>query len=314
MTKKSLYLKGLTSEIIKISKKYLKTHWLMKRKINCETARNFSIVKALEKLGHFPKKTTEKEAWFLSPFRSETQASFKVSKTKNRWYDHGAGIGGNVIDLTCKILKCSIKEGLSFLNSDTLFFSFQQQQNFIKKETGIKIVKVQDIIHPALIQYLNFRGISHSIAKIYCNEIWYAFKDKQFFAIGLKNNKSGWELRNKFFKNSSSPKCYTYIQNNKKQLAILEGIFDLLSLGVINKVLLETSDILVLNSIAFIKDIETYFPKYDLVNLYLDNDKAGKDATNHLTKNNKNVIDQSHCYKNHKDLNDLLCYEKRKEV
>jgi len=76
----------------------------MKRKINCETARNFSVEKALEKLGHFPKKTTEKEAWFLSPFRSETQASFKVSKTKNRWYDHGEGIGGNVIDLVCKIL------------------------------------------------------------------------------------------------------------------------------------------------------------------------------------------------------------------
>lgn len=239
----------------------------MKRKINCETARNFSVEKALEKLGHFPKKTTEKEAWFLSPFRSETQASFKVSKAKNRWYDHGAGIGVNVIDLTCKILKCSIKEGLSFLNSDTLFFSFQQQQLFSKTKIGIDIIKVQDIIHPALIQYLNFRCISLSVAKTYCKEVWYTHKDKTFFAIGLKNNKNGWEFRNKIFKNSSSPKCYTYIQNNKKQLTILEGMFDLLSLAVRNETLLETSDILVLNSIAFVKDIEKYIPKYDLVNL-----------------------------------------------
>jgi len=284
----------------------------MKRKINCETARNFSIVKALEKLGHFPKKTTEKEAWFLSPFRSETQASFKVSKTKNRWYDHGAGIGGNVIDLTCKILKCSINEALSFLNSDTLFFSFQQQQNITKKETGINIVKVQEIIHPALIQYLNFRSISLSVAKIYCKEVWYIHKDKTFFAIGLKNNKNGWELRNKIFKNSSSPKCYTNIQNNKEQLTILEGMFDLLSLAVRNETLLDISDVLVLNSIAFVKDIEKYIPKYDLVNLYLDNDKAGKNTTKYLTKTHKNIIDQSNIYKNHKDLNDLLCYEKRK--
>ena len=286
----------------------------MKRKINCETARNFSIVKALEKLGHFPKKSTEKETWFLSPFRSETQASFKVSKTKNRWYDHGEGIGGNVIDLTCKILKCSIKEALSFLNSDILFFSFQQQQNFIKKETGIKIVKVQDIIHPALIQYLNFRGISHSIAKTYCNEIWYAYKDNQFFAIGLKNSKSGWELRNKFFKNSSSPKSYTYIQNNNKQLIILEGMFDLLSLAIMDDVLLNTSDIIVLNSIAFVMDIEKHIFKYALVHLYLDNDTAGQKTTQYLIDKYKHVIDKSSSYKNYKDLNEMLCHENRKEV
>ena len=86
----------------------------MKRKINCETARNFSVLTAMKKLGHFPNRTTEKEAWFLSPFRSETQASFKVSLTRNRWYDHGMGTGGNVIDLVSKILKCTVKEALEF--------------------------------------------------------------------------------------------------------------------------------------------------------------------------------------------------------
>ena len=47
--------------------------------LSCERARAFPIEKALAKLGHFPTTTNEKEAWFLSPFRSETQASFKVS-------------------------------------------------------------------------------------------------------------------------------------------------------------------------------------------------------------------------------------------
>ena len=75
-------------------------------KLTCERARAFPIEKALAKLGHFPTRSTEKEAWFLSPFRSETQASFKVSKKLNRWYDHGAGKGGNVIDLICQINKC----------------------------------------------------------------------------------------------------------------------------------------------------------------------------------------------------------------
>ncbi|WP_418604576.1 toprim domain-containing protein [Hwangdonia sp.] len=286
----------------------------MKRKINCETARNFSIVKALEKLGHFPKRTTEKEAWFLSPFRSETQASFKVSKTKNRWYDHGEGIGGNVIDLVCKILKCSIKETLEFLNVGTVNNSFTPQSVSSENDTGINIIKVQSITHPALIQYLNSRGISISIANIYCKEVWYRHKAFKFFAIGLKNNKGGWELRNKIFKNSSSPKSYTYIQNNKKELIILEGMFDLLSLATIDRNLLETSNVLVLNSISFINDIKKHILIHELVYLFLDNDTAGQKATQYLIDKYEHVIDKSSSYKNYKDLNDLLCHENKKEV
>ena len=284
-----------------------------KQKINCETARNFSIVKALEKLGHFPKKTSEKEAWFLSPFRSETQASFKVSKNHNRWYDHGIGIGGNVIDLVSKILKCTIKDALEFLNDGMPSFSFQQQQVFIEKEKGINIIKVQEIVHSALIQYLYSRNISLSIAKTYCKEVWYSYKGSQFFTIGLKNKLCGWELRNKFFKNSSTPKSYTYIKKRSSHLVILEGMFDLLSLAVLDETLLNNSDIIVLNSISFIKDIEHYINNYKLANIYLDNDTAGRNAIEYLMNNYNNVIDNSYAYKNHKDLNELLCYENGKE-
>ncbi|WP_166967280.1 CHC2 zinc finger domain-containing protein, partial [Yeosuana marina] len=246
----------------------------MKRKLNCETARNFSVLKALEKLGHFPKRTTEQEAWFLSPFRSETQASLKVSRTKNRWYDHGEGVGGNVIDLVSRILKCSIQDTLEFL-SDSIPINIMEQRHqcnttSINIMTGahIEIIKVQEIIHTALVQYLNLRGISLMIARMYCKEVWYKYKDNQYFAIGLKNAKNGWELRNKIFKNSSSPKSYTYFQNNSKQLILLEGMFDLLTLATLNEKLLNTSDVLVLNSIAFIKAIERHIPKYESVHLY----------------------------------------------
>tara|TARA_R110002033_G_scaffold147948_1_gene185195 strand:+ start:632 stop:1492 length:861 start_codon:yes stop_codon:yes gene_type:complete len=286
----------------------------MKRKINCETARNFSVEKALEKLGHFPKKTTEKEAWFLSPFRSETQASFKVSRIKNRWYDHGEGIGGNVIDLVCKILKCSVRETLEFLEDGIVNNSFEQQPISIENDIGINIIKVQDIIHPALIQYLNSRGVSITIANIYCKEVWYRYKASEFFAIGLKNNNGGWELRNKIFKNSSSPKSYTYIENGGNQLIILEGMFDLLSLAIMDEALLSTSDILVLNSISFINDIEKHISKYALVHLYLDNDTVGKKAAQYLINKYKHVIDKSSSYKNYNDLNDLLSHEKREDI
>jgi hypothetical protein len=278
----------------------------MKRKINCETARNFSVEKALEKLGHFPNRTTEQEAWFLSPFRSETLASLKVSRTKNRWYDHGEGIGGNVIDLVCKVLKCTIKEALTFLDDNNTFGSINRQPIGNTLESQIQIIEVKELEHPALLQYISSRGIAPKVAKTYCKEVWYGYKDKTFFAVGLKNHKNGWELRNKLFKNSSSPKSFSYIQNNNKQLIILEGMFDLLSLAMINDSLLKTSDILVLNSLALIKATETIIAKYELAHLYLDNDSAGEDATRYLTRTSRNVIDQSDAYKNHKDLNYFL--------
>lgn len=282
----------------------------MKRKINCETARNFSVLMALEKLGHFPNRTTEKEAWFLSPFRSETQASFKVSLTKNRWYDHGMGTGGNVIDLVSRILKCTIKEALEFLNSEAPLFSFQQQPIIQPQTKGITITKVQEIKHPALVHYLQTRSIPLAIAKQYCKEVWYTYKTKTYFAMGLQNDLGGWELRNKVFKNSSSPKTYTYIKQGHSQLTILEGMFDLMSLVLLNNPQLNTSDILILNSTAFIKDVEQYIMGYTTVHLYLDNDITGRSISQYLTKKFEHIKDQSISYKNHKDLNELLRNER----
>lgn len=282
---------------------------MKRKKINCETARNFPVTEALEKLGHFPKRETEQDAWFLSPFRSETQASLKVSKRKNRWYDHGEGVGGNVIDLVSRVLKCSIEETLEFLDDGMAIRPIKQRPIFNKKEPKIDIVKVRDIMHPALVEYLSFRYIPITVAKRHCKEVWYQYKDNRFFAIGLENIKGGWELRNKLFKNGSSPKSYTYLQYNKSQLIILEGMFDLLSLATLDGTEIKASDIIVLNSVAFIKDIETHIGKYESVHLYLDNDKAGQQATKYLMNNYNHVKDRSSSYKNHKDLNDMICHE-----
>jgi len=45
--------------------------------INCERARNLSIVKTLARFGHFPSWTTEKEAWFLSPLAVRNPGLFQ---------------------------------------------------------------------------------------------------------------------------------------------------------------------------------------------------------------------------------------------
>ena len=78
--------------------------------------------------------------------------------------------------------------------------------------------------------------------------------------------------------------------------------------------LMETSDILILNSIAFVKKIEKLISKYELVHLYLDNDTSGQMAAQYLINKYKHVIDKSSSYKNYKDLNDLLNHEKREAI
>ncbi len=169
----------------------------MKEKMNysprltCERARSICIVETLAKLGHFPNRIAEKEAWFQSPLRSETQASFKVSLKLNRWYDHGIGTGGNVLDLIVALKKCSVKEALEFLNNEQLSFSFQQP--ILEKRTAskIEVFEVKPIQHPGLIQYVGSRRISITIAEHYCKEVWYRLKGKSILRFRFAKQQRG---------------------------------------------------------------------------------------------------------------------------
>ena len=90
---------------------------MKKEKLQCDTAREISIVEFLKKNGFSPHRENHKEAWYLSPIRDESTSSFKVSKILNRWYDHGLGKGGNVIDLVLDMNNnCSVQEALLILD------------------------------------------------------------------------------------------------------------------------------------------------------------------------------------------------------
>lgn len=276
-------------------------------KLSCERARAFPIEKALAKLGHFPTRSNEKEAWFLSPFRPEAQASFKVSKELNRWYDHGAGKGGNVIDLICLLTDGTVKEALSLIQQGQIFFSFQQQPSFkMKARSRVMIHYEVTICHPGLVNYLYKRKISIATAMLYCKEVHYLFKGRKYFAIGLKNDSGGWELRNRYMKNSSSPKDVTHINNGSAKLIVTEGMFDLLSIAEIKKKLEDGNDFLVLNSTAFVERAKKILDGYDHIELYLDNDRNGKKIAQTLIGHSKNIVDRSGLYTGFKDMNEWL--------
>lgn len=154
----------------------------------------------------------------MSPLRRETHPSFKVSKPLNRWYDHGLGRGGIVIDLVIEMNNhCTVQQALSILSRDIPSFSFQQQNSFavLKPKDDIKIEKVLPLKHPELISYLRSRKVDPHQAARYALQVYYSLKGATWFAIGLQNVSGGWELRNPYYKNSSSPQSYSLFSKSK---------------------------------------------------------------------------------------------------
>lgn len=274
--------------------------------LSWSSARNICIVKTLAKLGHYPTRKSEKEAWFLSPLRSETQASFSVSLIKNLWYDFGLAKGGTIIDLVMAINNCSTDEAIKYLqNHDS--FSFSPPKTFTKKR-GIQICQVNSISHPALIQYLQSRKIPLAIAQDLCSEVWYSFNNRVHYALGLKNDADGWELRNKYYKCSTSPKTISSFYNEGQRLLIAEGMFDILSLRVLDMEVFCYADFIVLNSLGNINHLPGTIRSYSEILLFLDNDHAGRTATQQLLKKFPNAIDESQFYFDYKDLNNMLTH------
>ncbi len=288
---------------------------MKKEKLQCDTARGIQIVDFLKKKGFSPQRENHKEAWYLSPLRNETSPSFKVSKILNRWYDHGQGTGGNVIDLVIHLNNCSVKEALEILDKSIPSFSFQQQKNFavLKPENEIRVEKIIPLQHPALISYLRNRKVNPLEVTKYAHQIHYSFKGSNYFAIGLKNVSSGWELRNPYFKNSASPKDYSFFSTLKNRLAVTEGMFDFFSLISLYPDLPKKSDFIILNSVSFVKRIKNIASNYSKVGLYLDNDSAGKKATKQLLTDLHNSVDMSAIYEHKKDLNEFLMASQQRQ-
>ena len=94
-----------------------------KQRPSIEEARQTDMVEYLSKLGHEPAKIRGVDYWYLSPLREERTPSFKVNRKLNRWYDHGLGKGGNIIDFAILYHNCTVGEFLHQLTEIFLFTS-----------------------------------------------------------------------------------------------------------------------------------------------------------------------------------------------
>ena len=276
--------------------------------MNCKQFNSILLDEVLLILGHHPTKQNEKEAWFLNPFGTETQASFKLDKRLNLWFLHSERIGGNNIDFMTKYLNASVKEVLEWAEKQR-FSSFQPQKDYHKKEelpsNNYTIIEVKDIQHPALLEYLKCRKVENKIE--FLKEIHYRVNDKNYFGIGFKNDSGGYEIRNKYSKICLGKKDISTIKNGKESLRIFEGFFDFLSFkNIEDNLQKKSSDYIILNSVSMIPKIKNLIQNYQKVELYFDNDNAGNRAIEMIKNAGENIEDCRILYKNHKDLNEFL--------
>ncbi len=268
------------------------------------------IINYLNSKGFSPDSINRHHYYYVSPFRKENTASFHVNNTLNVWYDFGQSRGGNVIDLCMSLENVSFHKACKILENvpqnQIVSVSFQQN-NFIGKQ---EIMKAKHIENKALIDYLHSRKITLLNAVKHCQEVYFTANGKTYFALGFKNDSSGWELRNKYFKGGTAPKDITTIETYTKSktngLNVFEGFIDFLS--AVEHFGTMRNKTIVLNSIVNIRKSETLIKSAEFVNSFLDNDNAGVNAFEALRKLNENTVNKSAIlYPNYKDFNEYIC-------
>lgn len=288
-----------------------------KNRLSLEEIRDFDLVNYLASLGHQPEhiKKQGTDYWYLSPLRTEGEASFKVNRQKNRWFDFGLGNGGNLIDFGILYFNCNVKEFIGrFRDGSSLQqptdLPFISHEGIDEKDYKIIITGERKLYSYLLIQYLHDRCIPLSIANQFCREVNYELGGKSYYGIGLKNNAGGYEVRNAFFKCSSSPKDITTVGNGSDEVHIFEGFFDFLSFKTIYRDdPLGTRDCLILNGAAMFERARPLLEKYTLKRLWLDRDTTGLAYTKYALSLNSGYRDESGLYGRHKDLNEWLRYK-----
>jgi hypothetical protein len=288
--------------------------------MNCQQANALCIVDFLASAGFKPEKSRTGHALYRSPLREEKTASFKVDTRKNLWYDHGAGTGGRLVDLVQAMHGVELPDALRIIaGTSTSAAPFQPpKQPSTPQASGVLITRVESLTHPALLTYCESRGIPSDVAQANLQEASFRVNGgPEQFALAFRNNSGGYELRNnnpayrtagkQGFMSCVGRKDFTLLASGAPDVvSVFEGFFDYLSALVVSGKAQPSHHVLVLNSVAQLKRALPQLASYKTINLYLDNDPAGKDGVKTIQAQFSGAADKSKTYEAHNDFNDYL--------
>ena len=294
--------------------------------MNIEQSKKLSIIDFLDKENVTLKKKKGNAYWYLSPFRDEKTASFKVSKKENLWYDYAIKEGGDLVELVKRMYnKQSVSDALAYLASKSIATVDKAIETAIaaKEYTTTKMndVKLLPLSNHSLLSYFSSRRIDITIGRMYCREIHYKVEQKHYYGIAFGNLSEGHEVRNPYFKGCIAPKEISHIRQSGKArntCYVFEGFMDFLSYLTLKQscnwtiCIDQPCDYLVMNSVNNLKKALMYLQRYLHIHCYLDNDLAGQKTVETIAGlYGERVSNEAVRYSEYKDLNDCLRGKKR---
>jgi hypothetical protein len=202
-----------------------------------DTIKHISIKQYLQERGINPTIERGYYGMYGSPFRKDNHPSFKVDYHRNIWFDFGTNEGGSIIDLVMRMEGYSLKEAAAklekeYVGIDPNSFSFHRDNHSVEaiasgNESAITIQDIIPVSHPKLVGWVKERKIDLEPVNRYCREIHYQIQNRNYFSIGFRNDRGGYELSNlSGFKGCISPKDITTVRNNRNTCLVFEGFWD----------------------------------------------------------------------------------------
>jgi len=265
--------------------------------MNIEQANSVPLPEILDKMGQKPHKQTKTRIQYLSPYREENTPSFFVFIKSNRWYDFGDQQGGDVINLVRLYLKSQnvnsdagaalrwVRAMISYVRITPVAVEDSYSQTCNGKKRNLVFKKAEAITKTGLIRYAESRGIPPSVLRRYMLQVFFLNKEtgKSIFALGMKNESNGYDLRNAVFKGCLRKKDITFIhgERNTPGVNVFEGSMDFLTAITQREGKPFTEDSIILHSLNCMDKGTAYIRGYGYTFCYtwFDNDLAGRRAT-----------------------------------
>jgi len=311
-------------------------------------ANNIDFPDLLSRLGHQPVSIQKggNELWYLSPFRTEKEASFHISKGRKYawvWKDFGDE-GGTVIDFIMRLQgHRDLKKVLSYLtgfysnnvkilpspkrvgesqSQPTLFSSHGQEAELppsFKEDRDLEFIKAHEVRNPIIYSYLSKeRGIPRPLIDRYVKEVHYhnKKKGKNFFGFGMENRSGGYEIRaasDKYsFKSALTNRDISFIKGkepSRKSVNVVEGMTDFLSLLAMYNTEQLAGDTIIMHSVSSYARTADIIKGmgFETIHTFLDNDDTGRKCSQKFVDEfGDKLKNQSSIFEPYKDLNKAL--------
>jgi len=290
----------------------------MKTPQQIKILKQFPIEDYLRRKGIYPTSKSSKCYLYMSPLREEKTASFSVDTERNTLLDFGNPNEKttSVIDLIMLMDKvnfldaCRIIEGLDGEKKTEFEMDNSSLLTVKTSESNVKdyqITAVKDLQHPALIRYVESRKISLKTAFTYLKEIHYSNNKGKFFGVGYQTDNGGYVLRSEIMKkpmNLGTTGVKTFGVPESKEITVFEGMFDFLACVELCK-RPPRCTVIVLNSVSNLSKAMPQLSEAKEIYSYLDNDPAGRKATQKMEDSGLNVFDKSAFYEGYKDFSEF---------